>query len=75
MISEDCTDSTCAIYSLENTDAFAVSSLFYLPSGAPNSSARLTIWGTMDANGVSNGSQVFLSIQDNKIRFLGGRGA
>ena len=73
MINEDCTDSTCAIYALENTDAFAVSSLFYLPSGAAYYD-QTTIWGTMDANGVDNRQQVYLGIKDNKIIFFGGRG-
>ena len=60
-----------AIYALENTDAFAVSSLFYLPSGAPGEYSQTTIWGTMDANYVVNGQQVYLLSRTIKLNFWG----
>ena len=69
----NCTDSTCAIHSLENGDAFAVSILFYLPVGA--SDETIPLWGTRwsSGNGNVDSGEVFMRIVNGKIVFQGGR--
>ena len=63
----NCTDSTCAIHSLEAGDAFAVSTLFYLPHGADNDT--IPLWGTRwtSGNGNSDSGEVYMRIINNEI--------
>ncbi|MDP6189405.1 MAG: cadherin repeat domain-containing protein, partial [Gammaproteobacteria bacterium] len=69
----NCADNTCAIYSLEAGDAFAVSTLFYLPESDGNQTHPL--WGTKwsSGNGNSDSGEVYMEIENNQIRFGGGR--
>ena len=58
----NCADNTCAIHSLEAGDAFAVSTLFYLPESNGNQTHPL--WGTKwsSGNGNVDSGEVYLSL-------------
>jgi hypothetical protein len=74
LANENCADNTCAIHSLEAGDAFAVSTLFYLPD-SEGSNVTHPLWGTRwsNQNGNSDGGEVYMRIENNQIRFGGGR--
>jgi len=69
----NCADNTCAIHSLEAGDAFAVSTMFYLPESDGNQTHPL--WGTKwsSGNGNVDSGEVYMHIVNNQIRFGGGR--
>ena len=74
LANENCADNTCAIHSLEAGDAFAVSTLFYLPD-SEGSNVTHPLWGTRwsNQNGNSDSGEVYMRIENNQIRFGGGR--